>query len=133
MSPSQPTGKALTNLFNHRKAICDAMGRQYDNDMIVDEYFLGSFSAEQQRQLEVMGLVNRGFCPICGTEPIGCESFRKSRWSGVVEYVCGDCEAKLNPMNDPGFATRHHAAKGCIWLPIILFMSVIMFVYRSCN
>lgn len=121
------------NLVQHRQAICEAMGIPYSDAMVGKSYFLGRFYADQQQRLDQLGLVNRGFCPICGASPIGTEYSRRGRFSGVVEYICRDCETRTNPFNEPGFAVHHYRAMGCMWITSLGILVAGYLVLRACT
>jgi hypothetical protein len=98
--------------------------------MLRDEYFLARFGAYQQR-LDALGLVNRGFCPICGASPIGPNWFRTDHVSGVKEYICEDCEKRINPFKQPSHRAAVRRRWGCgiaVALVAIAFLAL-----RTCR
>jgi len=97
--------------------------------MVREEYFFARFFGDQQQRLDALGLVNRGFCPICGMGPIGSEHARKSPLSGVSEYICVDCENRTNPLKQPYHQTVLRRRWGCgIALVLLGFL-----VLRMCR
>lgn len=82
--------KNSENVRKYKKDIreaLDAIGTEYY------EYGLDKFIYvdETRQYLDSLGLVNRGFCPLCGEEPIGHEYRRGVVDSKVVQYLCKDC------------------------------------------
>lgn len=102
----------LENVRRHRQDICKAMGVEFTDDMITDDYFLGTFYGPDKDRLDSLGLINRGFCPICGREPIGTEYHRRMVFSKAVEYLCKQCYDRTNPhATIPGYTRRYRTAK----------------------
>jgi len=125
--------KNRANLVEHRRAICAALGIPYSDAMVGQQSFFGGLSADQQQRLALLGLINRGFCPICGAAPIGTDYCRRDRRSGVFEYFCRDCDARLNPFRDREFAIMHYSMKGCMWLPVCTTAVAAYLIVRACT
>jgi hypothetical protein len=75
----------------HRQEICKALGMQFTEDMVTNDFFLGLFNGQQLDRLDSLGLINRGFCPLCGIEPIGETYFRELSFSSAAEFLCKQC------------------------------------------
>jgi hypothetical protein len=121
------------NLVEHRRAICAALGIPYSDAQVGEPHFFVRLSAHQQQQLALLGLVNRGFCPICGVAPIGTEYYRRDRRSGVFEHICRDCDARLNPFRSREFAVAHYSMKGCMWLLVGTVAVAAYLILRACT
>lgn len=88
--------KNSENVRKYKKDIREALstiGIEY-NDLINDKFI---YEDEVRRYLDSLGLVNRGFCPLCGEEPIGHEYYKGVVDSMVVQYLCKDCSERIKP------------------------------------
>ena len=121
----------LENVKIHRKDICKALGIPFTEDMITDDFFIGRFYSDARSFLNAKGLINRGFCPLCGVGPIDGRFFRKA--NPVTEYLCAECYTRTNPetryADDPGYFVRRIAVKGCMW---VIGLGIILIIVKSC-
>ena len=63
--------KDLDNVKRHRRDICEALALPFTESMVTDDYFIGKLDGQEKDYLKSLGLINRGFCPLCGYQPIG--------------------------------------------------------------
>lgn len=123
----------LENVKKHRQDICKALSIEFSDDMLIDDYFLGRFLGRHRDYLDSLGLVNRGFCPLCGDQPVGNEYYRGYVHSKVVEYLCEECYKNTNPhLINPGYTRRYYTAKIVIWLVYIGLLLGAFFLIRGC-
>lgn len=108
--------KNFENVRKYRKDICEALSVELSEEDMNTDYFLGRFLGQQRDSLNSLGLINRGFCPLCGEEPIGNEYNRSMAYSKVVQYLCKDCYERTNPhLTDPGYTRRYYTVKIVMW------------------
>ena len=125
--------KNLENVKRHRQDICEAFGTQFTEDMLTDDYFLGRFYGQDREYLNSLGLINKGFCPLCGYQPIGCQYYRRLVHSKVVEYLCKECYERTNPhLTIAGYTRRYYTVKIVIWLVAIGLLLGVFFLVRGC-
>jgi hypothetical protein len=67
-----------SNIQKHREEICRVAGLTFSDDLLEDDYFIARFSPALRDRLDSLGLLNRGFCPLCGQEPVGTEYSRQT-------------------------------------------------------
>ena len=85
----------LENVKRHRQEICEALAIPFTDDMITDDYYLRKFDGQEKDYLDSLGLINRGYCPLCGYEPIGRKyHMRLGVDSKGVEYLCKECDER---------------------------------------
>lgn len=85
----------LENVIRHRQEICKALGTPFTDGMVTDDYFLGKLDGRQIDYLDYLELINRGFCPLCGHEPIGRKYYmRLGVDSKGLEYLCKECDER---------------------------------------
>lgn len=91
------------------------------------DYFMGTFSGPQWQYLDSQGLINRGYCPLCGQDEIGTSHFRTNVYSRVKEFLCEDCYKRTDVGNPnlmeakyPGFKRRYYTWKLIKWVFIAL-------------
>ena len=102
--------KNIENVKEYREDICDALGVEFKEEYMNDDYFLGNFSGQQKDYLDSLGLINRDFCPLCGKESISNEYHRSLAYSRAVQYLCKDCWERTNPhLTIPGYTRRVYA------------------------
>jgi hypothetical protein len=107
-----------SNIQRHREDICRIAGLTFSDDLLEDDYFIARFSPALRDRLDSLGLLNRGFCPLCGQEPLGTEYSRQTLGvsRSVVEYICKDCNDRTNPhLNVSGYTRRYYTAKAIMW------------------
>jgi hypothetical protein len=125
--------KNIENVRRYRKDICEALEEEFKEEDIDTDYFLGEFRGEQKDYLNSLGLINRGFCPLCGEEPIGNEYYRGIAFSNVVQYLCKDCYERTNPhLNVPGYTRRYYTAKFVMWAIGIGILVGTFLLIRGC-
>lgn len=125
--------KSAANVRRHREDICKALGIPFTEDMLTDDYFIGRFLGEQRDFLDSQGLLNRGFCPLCGNEPIGTEHKRGLAYSRAVEYLCGECYERTNPHSTiPGYTARYYAVKSVVWIIVLAVLVGGFLLLRAC-
>lgn len=124
--------KDIGKVRQQRKDICEALGVELDEMILNSDHFLGAFVGQQRDYLDSLGLINRGFCPLCGEEPIGTACHRKWAFSSVVEYMCRDCHERTNPHNEPGFTRRYNTAKFVTWAIGIGILIGTLLLIRGC-
>jgi len=111
----------LDNVRKYREDICEALNVELLQDDLVTEFFLGRFTEQQWELLDSLGLINRGFCPICGREPISNQYYRSNRYSKVKQHLCEDCYTRTNlDVSDleriyPGYRRRYYTIKLIKW------------------
>jgi hypothetical protein len=94
------------------REISRALGVPFTEHMVTDDFYLGSFSGQQRDLLDSVGLINRGFGPLCGREPIGREHYRTLLYSNAIEYLCKECYDRTNPHKTiPGYTGRYYTAR----------------------
>jgi len=109
------------------------MGIEFTEDMVTDDYFLGQFYGPDKDHLDSLGLINRGFCPICGREGIGTQHSRRMVFSKAVEYLCKNCYDRTNPhATIPGYTRRYRTAKLIMWVVGIGILVGVFFLVRGC-
>ena len=124
--------RSVTNVRKHRQDICKALDIPFAEDMLADSYFVGRFPGKKTNFLDAQGLLNRGFCPICGIEPIGTEYKRELAHSKTVEYLCGEChKLVVTRTTKSGGASRYDIKLGC-WM-IFLAVLVGLLLLRACE
>jgi len=125
--------KGPENVRTHRADICRALGVELVEEMVTNDYFLGRFYGEDRDFLDSLGLINRGFCPLCGVEPIGSEYKRGLVFSKAVEHLCKDCYDRMNPhLTTPGYTRRYYTAKVVLWLLGLGVVYVLFLLVRGC-
>ncbi len=125
--------KSIENVREHRTAICRAMDMEYSDDMLIRASFIGWFTGPERDYLDALGLINRGFCPICGISPIGIDHPRRTVNSTAVEYLCEDCWTETNPhLNVPGYTRRYYTAKLVIWAIGAGLLVLLLLGLRGC-
>lgn len=97
------------NIIKHRKDICKALEIDFTEDMLNNEYFIGTLSKEQLEIIKNLKLINRGFCPVCGKEPVGKEYHRRLKLIDEIEYLCEKCYEATNPYTE--FKKRYYKKK----------------------
>jgi len=123
----------LTNVKRHRQEICEAIGIEFSEEMLTDDYFLGRFSGQQRDYLDSRDLVNQGFCPLCGAEPITTDYHRGLAFSKAVEYLCKECWTRTNPhLTIPGYTRRYYTGKFIMWMVLISFLAGAFLIVRAC-
>lgn len=125
--------KNMEKVKKYREEICESLDvKLLPNDLETD-YFLGRFLGEQLDYLNSLGLINRGFCPLCGENPIGKDYYRGFRFSKVKQYLCENCYKRTNLKVDdlkkqyPGYKRRYYTIKIIKWAFIII---VFYFLYK---
>jgi hypothetical protein len=129
--------KAFRNRQNVEKRwqdICKVLGVPFTDEMVSDDFYLGALWGQQKDHLDSLGLINRGFCPLCGVEPIGTDYYRTLLHSSAVEYLCEECYKRTNPhLTTPGYTRRYYTGKilgwaimlGVLWGLIVLFKACV--------
>lgn len=84
----------LESVKRHRQDICEALALPFTDNMVTDDYFLGKFDGQEKDYLDSFGLINRGFCPLCGDQSIGKRYYMKLGGSKAVEYLCKECDER---------------------------------------
>jgi len=126
--------RILENVTTHRKDICKALGIPFTEAMITNDFFIGRFYSEERSFLNAKGLINRGFCPLCGDEPIDGRFFRQA--NPVTEYLCAECYTRTNPatrhVGNPGYFVRRIIGKGCMWIIVLGLLWLFFMMIRGC-
>lgn len=124
----------LENVTTHRKDICKALGIPFTEDMITNDFFIGRFYSDERSFLNAKGLINRGFCPLCGVKPIDERFFRQA--NPVTEYLCAECYTRTNPVtrhaDNPGYFARRIIGKGCVWIIVLGLLWIFVMIIRGC-
>jgi len=121
------------NVETRWRDICSALGIPFSDEMVTDDFHLGAFSGQQRDYLDSLGLINRGFCPLCGLEGIGTEYKRTLLYSSAVEYLCQECYGRTNPhATIPGYTRRYYTAKVGCWAVILTFIFGAIALLRAC-
>jgi len=125
--------KNIENVKKYRKDICEALGVEFKEEYMHTDYFLGRFMGRDRDYLDSLGLINRGFCPLCGEESISNDYHRGMAFSSAVQYLCKDCYERTNPhLNSPGYTRRYYTAKFIIWVIGIGVLISAFFLIKGC-
>lgn len=84
------------NVAAYRRDIEESCGRRLPDDQGNFTMVARFFGTDLDR-LESLGLLNRGYCPFCGAEPIDRTYARGSNFSKVKVYLCKACWEQTNP------------------------------------
>lgn len=114
-----PYVKNMDNVRRWRRDVCDHLGIQFKEDMI--GLFPLGFHGRHFDKLREAELLNRGFCPGCGREPIE-KSFRL-----VGVDMCLECYQRFDP-SSPG----RLMAKYFGWLLLAMIGAGVVGMLRSC-
>ena len=119
----------------YREDLCIALDLDPQSIDLEGEYFEGTFYGQQLDYLDSIGLINRGFCPLCGTEPISNDYHRGFRFSKVRQFLCEECYKRtfigvneLEKMH-PGYKRRLYTYKAIKWIIIIIILYIVI---KSC-
>lgn len=125
--------KDANKVRGYIKEICRVEGLEFKEEYVNDDYFLGRFTGQQRNYLNTLGLINPGFCPLCGEEPITNQYYRGMANTTAVQYLCKECYEKTNPhLTIPGYTRRYYTAKIVMWTIGIGILIGIFFLLRSC-
>ena len=126
--------KDIDKVRKYRKDICKASKIEFKEEYMDTDHFLGRFGGPIKDYFNSLGLINRGFCPLCGDEPIGEEYFRALLHThGVKQYMCKSCWERTNPhITDPGYTRRYYTATVGCWVIGILIALGIIFLLKGC-
>jgi hypothetical protein len=83
-----------SNVAEYRRAIEQAAGRALpveDNFALLNRMFGSDLDAMQRR-----GILNRGFCPLCGVAAIDESYSRGSHYTTTKVFICKDCWERDN-------------------------------------
>lgn len=118
----------------YRSEICQAMGVNFsESEDMITSAFLGRFTAQERAFLHSRGLVNRGFCPLCGREPISEDYSRGMVGNSFRQFLCKQCHDETNPhINVPGFTRRQYTAKAIMWAVVALVAFIFILGIRAC-
>jgi hypothetical protein len=107
------------NVRRHRRDIAQAFGREWDDkeELMTNDMYIGSLWGKEIDKIDSLGLLNRGFCPLCGIDmPSNDPRYsRGHRYSSAREFLCKDCYVRTNPFLDPTYVAAHHKAQFMIW------------------
>ena len=123
----------IENVRKYRKDICQALGVEFKEEDMNTDYFLGRFLGEQRDYLDSLGLINRGFCPLCGEKPIGNEYYRGMAFSKATQYLCKDCYERTDPHSAVlGYTRRYYTVKFVMWAVGIGILIGAFLLIRGC-
>lgn len=136
----QPSNiKNQDNVLRYRKDICEALAIPFEERMINDQFFVDMLLGDQRDHVEFLGLLNRGFCPICGHEPIDKTYRRQFNFGRAIEYMCADCFAQINEitaahrqLGPPGYKRRYYIYKSVKWAIKIAILVGLYYLVRAC-
>jgi hypothetical protein len=119
----------------YRQDICKALGVQFTEDMITDDLFpAGLVFGQEGNYLDFQGLINRGFCPICGYEPIDTTPYhyRKLLGSKVKQNLCEECYKRTSPDVMLPDYRRYYTLRIVLWLIGISLLVGVFLLIRGC-
>ena len=123
--------KNMEKVKKYREDICEAMGVKLLPEDLETDHFMGRFMGQQLDYLDSLGLINRGFCPLCGYEPINKDFYRGFRFSKAKQYLCENCYSRTNLSIDdlenqyPGYKRRFYTIKIIKWAFIIIVFYIV--------
>jgi hypothetical protein len=120
--------KNIENVRLHRRDIAQALGRTWDEEeMMTNDSYIGRLFGEEVAQVNHLGLLNRGFCPLCGInlESNDIQYSRKHRFSDAREFLCKECYVRANPFSNPEYVAAHHKARLFVWATVLVILAII--------
>jgi hypothetical protein len=91
-----PPVRNAGNLARYRRDIEKATGKPLPSD---EDNFttIGKFFGSDLDYLDRLGVLNRGYCPFCGVEPIDQAHYRTNKFGNAKLYLCRGCWEQTNP------------------------------------
>jgi hypothetical protein len=84
------------NVDNYRRDIEKISGKALPSDE-GNVSMIARFFGSDLEYLDRLGLLNRGFCPFCGTEPIDQSHWRSNNFTKTRVFLCASCWKKTHP------------------------------------
>jgi hypothetical protein len=132
------------NVTKYQHDICETLGVgsvwfDQASKKIPNQHFVDWLWGDHRDYVESLGLLNRGFCPICGDEPIDKTYCRRFTFGNAVEYMCADCFKRMNDDAEafkaflpPGYKRRYYTYTGIKWLLIAGVLIGVFYLVRAC-